>query len=352
MMVYSNLCKLGDSFAPPTLEPNSTLSREAMRYQPALVFDIGLHKGEDTNFYLGRAASRAETNMNLILISTTDMKGGRADVRDRMLQALGESERTLRGDRMVLALLLQNCPPEELRAFAMALPAYVRPVAVAGRVPLSTARNILLRQLATDGAIATDTLVAFPDDDCWYPSGFLVQVAILFARNPELDLWFCRYASNPSQARFAEAEPGIARPAEIVRNASSNTIFMRGRVVNAIGEFDEGLGVGTPMGGAEDLDYVLRAGRVARRTAYCDAALVGHRDKSRQLLARYYASSLLVLARHARNGISREFHRKIAVGIYYVLRRRLPLAEFGRALRRASTERRKAKSPGVLNLDR
>jgi FkbM family methyltransferase len=29
-----------------------TLSREAMEYQPTLVFDIGLHKGEDTNFYL------------------------------------------------------------------------------------------------------------------------------------------------------------------------------------------------------------------------------------------------------------------------------------------------------------
>ena len=104
--------------------------------------------------------------MNLVLISTTDMKGGRADVRDRMLHALVESERTLRGDRMMLALLLQNCPPPELHTLEISLPAFVRPVAVAGRVPLSTARNILLRQLAKDRAIATDTVVAFPDDDC------------------------------------------------------------------------------------------------------------------------------------------------------------------------------------------
>jgi len=290
--------------------------------------------------------------MNLILVSTTDMRGGRSDVRDRMLQALIESERALGGDRTVLALLLQNCAAEELPAFAKALPAFVRPVAVAGRVPLSTARNILLRRLATEGAIETDTLVAFPDDDCWYPPGFLVQVATLFARNPQLDFWFCRYASTPGQARFAEDEPGVARTAEIVRNASSNTIFMRGRVVNAIGEFDEGLGVGTPMGGAEDLDYVLRARRAARRTAYCDAALVGHRDKSRQLLARYYASSLLVLARHARSGVSSEFHRKIAVGIYYALRRRLTLLEFARALRRALAERRNTKPSQALNFDR
>lgn len=298
------------------------------------------------------AVSRAESNMYLILISTTDMKGGRSDVRDRMLQALVQSERALGGDRTVLALLLQNFPPDELHTIAMALPAFVRPVATAGRVPLSAARNILLRQLATDGAIEANSLVAFPDDDCWYPPGFLVQVATLFARHPELDFWFCRYSSKPGQATFADTEPGIARTAEIVRNASSNTIFMRGRVVNAIGEFDEGLGVGTPMGGAEDLDYVLRAHRAARRTAYCDAALVGHRDKSRQLLARYYASSLLVLARHARCGVSGEFRRKIAVGIYYVLRRRLTLVEFGRSLRGAFTERRHAKSPIALDLDR
>jgi len=279
--------------------------------------------------------------MNLTLISTTDMKGGRSDVRERMLQALVESERALGGDRMVLAFLLQNCPADELQKIATALPAFVRPVAVAGRVPLSTARNILLRQLAAQGAIAADTLVAFPDDDCWYPPGFLLQVATLFARHPELDFWFCRYASNPSQASFGEADPGVANSADIVRNASSNTIFMRGRVVTAIGEFDEGLGVGTPMGGAEDLDYVLRAWRAARRTAYCDAALVGHRDKSRELLARYYGSSLMVLARYARNGVAGEFRRKIAVGMYYVLRRRLTLVEFGRSLRRALAERQK-----------
>jgi Glycosyl transferase family 2 len=269
-----------------------------------------------------------------------------------MVESLVESQRTLASDRIALFMLLQNCQVSELASVRASMPAFIRPVAVPGRVPLSTARNILLRQLTADNSIPTGALVAFPDDDCWYPPGFLAQLTGLFARDPELDFWFCRYGSQPSEARFAQAEPGAARTAEVVRNASSNTIFLRGRVVNAIGEFDERLGVGTPMGGAEDLDYALRAHRAARKTAYWDGALVGHRDKSPELLARYYASGLFVLARHARGGASNEFHRKIAVGIYYALRRRLTPTELGQALRQAFVERSKAKTTAALRSDR
>jgi len=279
------------------------------------------------------------------------MKGQRESVRDRMVRSLVESQQAAGSDRFALFVLLQNCEAHEVPALEAAMPTFFHPVAIPGRVPLSTARNLLLRRLIADKAIRADSLVAFPDDDCWYPPGFLLQVAGLFTRNAELDFWFCRYASNPTQAALA-ADPGVARMAEIVRNASSNTIFMRGHVVNAIGEFDEGLGVGTPMGGAEDLDYVLRACRAARRTAYCNAALVGHRDKSRQLLARYYASSLVVLARHARVGAAREFQRKIAVGIYYALRGQLSVTELRRALRLALAERRHPQSPAALDPER
>jgi hypothetical protein len=280
--------------------------------------------------------------MEVILISTTDIKGGRGDVLERMLQSLVESERMLGEHRMVLALLLQNCETETLPAIAGALPPFVRPLATAGRVPLSTARNMLLRRLAADGAIAADALVAFPDDDCWYPAGFLVQVAALFARDGTLDFWFCRYASQPALASFGGAASATARTSEVVRNASSNTMFLRGRVVAAIGEFDEALGVGTPMGGSEDLDYALRACRVGRKIAYRDEALVGHRDKSPKFRSLYYVSGLVVLARHARYGAARAFLRKIAVGLYLILRHELALADFAAALRRALGEYRAA----------
>jgi hypothetical protein len=279
------------------------------------------------------------------------MRGGREFERERMVGALVESQRTLDSHQISLSMLLQNCDAEALSAAGATLPAFVHPVAAPGRVSLSSARNILLRRLHAAGAIGADALVAFPDDDCWYPPGFLAQVAALFARDPQLDFWFCRYGSQPSQSTFAEAVPTVASTAEIVRNASSNTIFLRGRVVNAIGGFDEALGVGTPAGGAEDLDFVLRARRAARKTAYWDEALVGHRDKNPELLARYYPSGLLVLARYARSGASSEFRRKIAVGIYHMLRRRIHPMDLGRALRQAFAERRHPKSLGPFGSD-
>jgi hypothetical protein len=296
------------------------------------------------------ACDCAPRRLDIFLISTTDMKGGRREVCDRMLQSLAESQGTLGEQRISLHMLLQNCDSLELAAFTAAAPAFVRPVAVAGRVPLSIARNMQLRSLISERSIGPDALVAFPDDDCWYPGGFLRQVAALFERDSALDFWFCRYASRPSADSSVSAAGG-ARMGEIARNASSNTIFLRGRVVNAIGEFDEALGVGTPLGGAEDLDYALRAHRVARKTAYYDAALVGHRDKSPSVRARYYASGLVVLARHAGNGAGRECLRKLAVGVYLTLRRELPVRDFVKAMRQAFGSRRYPNRP-LLGSDR
>lgn len=45
---------------------------------------------------------------------------------------------------------------------------------------LSRARNIGLAQITGD-------VVAFPDDDCWYPDGLLSYVASRFERDAQLD---------------------------------------------------------------------------------------------------------------------------------------------------------------------
>ena len=73
---------------------------------------------------------------DFVLISTTDMSSARGEVRARMLQSLVESQGALREQRISLRLLLQNCDSEELTGFATTAPEFVRPVAVAGRVPL------------------------------------------------------------------------------------------------------------------------------------------------------------------------------------------------------------------------
>jgi hypothetical protein len=45
--------------------------------------------------------------------------------------------------------------------------------------------------------------VAFPDEDSWYPPGFLVKVATLLKRDAKLNFCFYRDASRPAQASFA-----------------------------------------------------------------------------------------------------------------------------------------------------
>jgi hypothetical protein len=273
--------------------------------------------------------------MRIVLVSTSDVAAPRRHLLDRMLDSVAQARRELAGHDLTLWLMLQNCDPDRLTEIARQLAPFVRPVAVDRRVPLSTARNQLLHRLDAD-ALTPDMLVAFPDDDCWYPPGFLREVVRLFQREPQLDFWFCRYGSQPTMAPgLASAQARRAPMREIVRNASSNTMFFRGPVVRAVGAFDEALGVGTPLGGAEDLDYALRAAACSRLVACRRQALVGHRDKNVELRAKYYLSGLLVLARHARNGAAAEFLRKIAVGAYLTLRGELAPAGFAAAIRRA-----------------
>jgi hypothetical protein len=61
-------------------------------------------------------------------------------------------------------------------------------------------------------------------------------------------------------ARF-DKEPGLLNQANAWQRVASITIFFRTQVVEAIGEFDENLGVGAGTGweGGEDIDYALRA---------------------------------------------------------------------------------------------
>jgi hypothetical protein len=107
-------------------------------------------------------------------------------------------------------------------------------------------------------------------------------------------------------------------------------MFVRGRVVRRIGRFDETLGVGTPNLGGEDIDFALKAYRLARKTWFEDMALIGHRDPQGALRARYYPGSLLVLGRHAATSapLLKEYLRKIGVGLVLTQRGELPLRTF------------------------
>jgi hypothetical protein len=271
--------------------------------------------------------------MNIFLFSTTDFQANRQEELSRMLGSISAVQRDLPHAVIELHLLFQRCPEAEFESLKDTLPTFVRPQAIPNLVSLSKARNLLLAP--TLKRIPNDALVAFPDDDGWYPDGLVPQLTERFAADPGLGFLFCRYGSQPRMWSDQPApEVRLASARDVVRNASSNTLFVTGATAHQVGLFDEALGLGTPNQGAEDLDYALRAFLSSERSTYMDAVLVGHRDKNPQIRAKYYRGGLITLARYAgrRGAIGAEYVRKVGVGAYLCLRRELGFGAYLSAL--------------------
>lgn len=142
------------------------------------------------------------------------------------------------------------------------------------RPGLSRARNAALSRVTGD-------IVAFPDDDCWYPTDLLERVATICSQHPEWDGVTGRPA-GPAGAPW----PGWARANELLTRRNilytgiSFTIFLRRRVLEAVGNFDEtiGAGAGTPWNWGEETDYLCRALEMGFRIYDRDDFTVLHRE--------------------------------------------------------------------------
>jgi hypothetical protein len=281
--------------------------------------------------------------MNIVLISTSDVSAGRSRALIRMLRSVAHAGVTRADMGVSMLLLLQRCPQQWRQSLCESFPRFVRATSIDGRVSLSAARNVLLAEALSSGLIGDSTIVAFPDDDCWYPDGALDHVAQTFALSPQLDLWFCRYSSCPVGIEHAPA-PRTATAHDVIRQASSNTMFVRGRIVKSGAMFDENLGVGTPIDGGEDTEYALSAHVRGGLSLYLPAEVIGHRDKNSRLRAKYYRGGLVAIARHARREmrIGVELVRKFLVGVWLVLSGQLSPAAFARAVGAALRPRRAA----------
>jgi glycosyltransferase involved in cell wall biosynthesis len=141
---------------------------------------------------------------------------------------------------------------------------------------LSRARNAALEHLRAD-------IVAFPDDDCAYPEDLLERVAGRFADDPSLDGLTGRAADAQGRSSPSWAREGAELTRENLWNrAISFTIFLRASVIEAVGQFDEelGLGSGRAWSSGEETDYLVRAVDTGARIAYDPRIVVLHDDKT------------------------------------------------------------------------
>jgi GT2 family glycosyltransferase len=130
---------------------------------------------------------------------------------------------------------------------------------------VSTGRNVGLK-------LASGPIVAFPDDDCWYPQRALGDALDLL---DELPGWAglsgrqLTTAGAPSMLRWHRRAGEVTRR-NFMRTTISSTLFLRRAPLDAAGHFDEGMGVGAAgfLGAGEDSDLVLRLLAGGQRLAY------------------------------------------------------------------------------------
>jgi glycosyltransferase involved in cell wall biosynthesis len=143
---------------------------------------------------------------------------------------------------------------------------------------LSHARNVGLQHVS-------GSILAFPDDDCWYPEGLLENVERFFDENPEWHGLTGRSldAEGVSSAGRWDRESGPIRKKNVWTRAISYTIFLRREVIGSVGEFDErlGVGAGTSWGSGEETDYLLRALQEGWQLWYDPETNVYHPSKTR-----------------------------------------------------------------------
>jgi glycosyltransferase involved in cell wall biosynthesis len=138
---------------------------------------------------------------------------------------------------------------------------------------LSRARNVGLQHASGD-------VVAFPDDDCWYADKVLEQVKDKFTKNPQWDGLTGR-STDENGVDFVKGfsqQQVLLDRFNVWRQAISITIFLRRKLVESVGLFDEslGLGSGTIFGSGEETDYLVRAVNTGFHIYYSPDLIVHH----------------------------------------------------------------------------
>jgi glycosyltransferase involved in cell wall biosynthesis len=138
---------------------------------------------------------------------------------------------------------------------------------------LSRARNVGI-------ARCTGRIIAFPDDDCWYPADLLSALKKEILGEKGWAGVTCRCTDE--QGRLAAGgdsrREGMITKHNVWHRGVSATLFLRAEVVARAGLFDETLGLGSDgyFKSGEETDYILRVLLLRERMIYLPHLRVFH----------------------------------------------------------------------------
>lgn len=138
---------------------------------------------------------------------------------------------------------------------------------------------------------AQGDIIAFPDDDCWYPAHLLAGVVQWLEAHPDFAglLTGVRDEQNRLMAPKFPPRPGTCSKKSVLYSAVAFNAFLRASAVKAAGFFLEGIGPGTrsPYQSGEDLEYVIRVVECGLALSYQPQFTVHHRNlKDRERVRR------------------------------------------------------------------
>lgn len=193
---------------------------------------------------------------------------GRTDELARLIASIGAQ--SLDGVRLIV---VDQNEDDRLVPVLAGVPGSVSLLHLRSQRGLSRARNAALRHLEAE-------TVTFADDDCWYARDLLASVEVFLSAHAHYDglsVPSVDQTGAPSNGRWDLREGAIDRN-NVWRRATSYSTFLRRRVVEAVGPFDEqlGVGAGTGFGSGEETDYLLRALDLGFKLWYDPALTVFH----------------------------------------------------------------------------
>lgn len=200
-----------------------------------------------------------------------------------------------------------------------------------GETGASRARNVGWR-------LARAPILLFPDDDCWYPPGFLARgLALMASRRADI---LTGRSTDPAgrtiNGRYAAQAGPIRRHGVWTRQIEWIALFRRDLVAR-LGGYDETVGVGaeTPWQAGEGPDLILRAIAAGAATWY-DPAFIAYHD---ELPARRPDGAMVAKGRAYGRGMGRVLRQRgfPAISLLYWCAR--PLAAWGSAVLRRDPRR-------------